>query len=119
MAENKNNSSSSVNVNVTPVSHNPFSAEPRTTPTTQYNPPDFMEKVITSILTFKDDLPNLIRKSVYLLVVLLLLSNCAILTYFNYKMGDMESRIFEEVKENRSKIMMVYNKIWKNSKNAE
>lgn len=106
---NKNNSSSKVNVNVTPPSpqNNPFpGARHHHDDPYGYNPPDFMKQMISSVLTFKDDIPNLLRKIAYTLTAFLVISNCVTLGFVYSSFNDMR----EEIRENRSKISSVYNK---------
>lgn len=104
---NKNNSSSKVNVNVTPQNTSPFpGGSSLNNDPYGYNPPDFMKQMISSVLTFKDDIPNLLRKIAYTLIAFIVISNCAMLG-FMYKSFD---NVHAEIKENRSKLFSVYNK---------
>ena len=104
---NKNNSMSKVNVNVTPQNNSPFPGGHHAHDDHYgYNPPDFMKQVISSILTFKDDIPNLLRKVAYTLTAFLVISNCVILGFMFSSFNEMK----DEIRENRSKITSVYNK---------
>lgn len=100
--ENKNNSSSQVHVNVTPQ-NTPFSAP---APDNSYNPPDFMKQVIASVLTFKDDIPNLLRRIAYVLIAFMLILHISS-SYFMYKAFE-EAK--SEIRENRAKVTSIYNK---------
>ena len=98
---------SKVNVNVTPQNNSPFPGGRHAHDDHyEYNPPDFMKQVISSILTFKDDIPNLLRKVAYTLTAFLVISNCVILGFMFSSFNEMK----DEIRENRSKITSVYNK---------
>lgn len=104
---NKNNSMSKVNVNVTPHDNSPFPGSRHSHDDLYgYNPPDFMKQMISSVLTFKDDIPNLLRKIAYTLIAFILITNCAMLCFVYRSFNEMG----DEIKENRSKITSVYNK---------
>jgi hypothetical protein len=104
---NKNNSSSKVNVNVTPQNNSPFpgSRYPHDDHY-GYNPPDFMKQMISSVLTFKDDIPNLLRRIAYTLIAFILITNCVMLGFVYRSFNELG----DEIRENRSKITSVYNK---------
>lgn len=105
---NKNNSTSKVNVNVTPQ-NNPFPGARHSSHDDPYgyNPPDFMKQMISSVLTFKDDIPNLLRKVAYTLIACLLISNVALLGFMYTSFNEMK----EEIRDNRTKITATYNKL--------
>ena len=105
---NKNNSTSKVNVNVTPQ-NSPFPGARHSSHEDPYgyNPPDFMKQMISSVLTFKDDIPNLLRKVAYTLITCLLISNVALLGFMYISFNDMKG----EIRDNRTKITTVYNKL--------
>lgn len=105
---NKNNSTSKVNVNVTPQ-NNPFPGARHSSHDDPYgyNPPDFMKQMISSVLTFKDDIPNLLRKVAYTLIACLLISNVALLGFMYTSFNEMK----EEIRDNRTKITSTYNKL--------
>lgn len=105
---NKNNSTSKVNVNVTPQ-NNPFPGARHSSHDDLYgyNPPDFMKQMISSVLTFKDDIPNLLRKVAYTLIACLLISNVALLGFMYTSFNEMK----EEIRDNRTKITSTYNKL--------
>ena len=104
---NKNNSTSKVNVHVTPHDNSPFPGGRHPHDDHYgYNPPDFMKQMISSVLTFKDDIPNLLRKIAYTLIAFILITNCAMLCFMYRSFNEMG----DEIKENRSKITSVYNK---------
>lgn len=112
---NKNNSTSKVNVNVTPQ-NNPFPGARHSSHDDHYgyNPPDFMKQMISSVLTFKDDIPNLLRKVAYTLIACLLISNVALLGFMYTSFNEMK----EEIRDNRTKITATYNKLRDVAKSA-
>lgn len=96
---NRSNSANSVNINVG------TSTSPQTPFTNYhggdtggnltYNPPSLMDQFIASVLAFKDDFPNFVRKLGYVLIICMVLTQIASSCYNYYLMSSLEKRVEE------------------------
>ena len=94
---NRSNSENNVNINVgTSTNPQPFptyqSSESQKLP---YNPPTFMDQFIASVLAFKDDFPNFVRKLGYVLIICMILTQVASSCYSFYLANSLEKRVIE------------------------
>lgn len=94
----RSNSENNVNINVGTSStpQTPFPNYQSTDATKlAYNPPSLMEQFIASVMAFKDDFPNFVRKLGYALIICMVLTQIASSCYNYYLMNSLEKRIEE------------------------
>lgn len=94
---NRSNSENNVNINVgTSTNPQPFpayqSSESQKLP---YTPPNIMEQFVASVLAFKDDFPNFVRKLGYVLIIFMILTQVASSCYSFYLANSLEKRVIE------------------------
>lgn len=92
------NSENNVNINVGTSStpQTPFPNYQSTDATKlAYNPPSLMEQFVASVMAFKDDFPNFVRKLGYVLIICMVLTQIASSCYNYYLMNSLEKRIEE------------------------
>lgn len=93
---NRSNSENSVHINVgTSTSpQTPFpnyqGSDAQKLP---YNPPSLMDQFVASVLAFKDDFPNFVRKLGYVLIVCIVLTQIASSFYNYYLMSSLEKQV--------------------------
>lgn len=96
---NRSNSANSVNINVgTSTSpQTPFTNYHGgdTSGNLTYNPPSLIDQFIASVLAFKDDFPNFVRKLGYVLIICMVLTQIASSCYNYYLMSSLEKRVEE------------------------
>ena len=93
---NRSNSENSVHINVgtSTTPQTPFpnyqGSDAQKLP---YNPPSLMDQFVASVLAFKDDFPNFVRKLGYVLIVCMVLIQIASSCYNYYLMSSLEKRV--------------------------
>ena len=58
-----------------------------------YNPPSLMDQFVASVLAFKDDFPNFVRKLGYVLIICVVLTQIVSSFYNYYLMSSLEKRV--------------------------
>ena len=93
---NRSNSENSVHINVgtstTPQTPFPSYQESDAQKLT-YNPPSLMDQFVASVLAFKDDFPNFVRKLGYVLIICVVLTQIVSSFYNYYLMSSLEKRV--------------------------
>lgn len=93
---NRSNSENSVHINVgtNTTPQTPFpnyqGGDAQKLP---YNPPSLMDQFVASVLAFKDDFPNFVRKLGYVLIVCIVLTHIASSFYNYYLMSSLEKQV--------------------------
>lgn len=94
--ENAGNSRNNINVNLSGNSNN--------------DKVDVTDKFLATLLVFKDDIPNHIRKLGYVLIIISIILNTILGSLLMWRMAYVESCITESNDGLRSKVMYIYNK---------
>lgn len=93
----RSNSENNVNINVgtstSPQTPFPSYQQGVDTGKLPYNPPTLMDQFIASVLAFKDDFPNFVRKLGYVLIICMVLTQLASSLYNYYLMSSLEKRV--------------------------
>ena len=91
----RSNSENNVNINVgTATNPHPFpSYQGGDMQKLPYEPPSLMEQFVASVLAFKDDFPNFVRKLGYALIICMVLTQITSSLYNYYLMSSLEKRV--------------------------
>lgn len=93
---NRSNSENSVHINVgtSTTPQTPFpNYQGGDTQKLPYSPPSLMDQFVASVLAFKDDFPNFVRKLGYVLIICMVLTQIASSCYNYYLMSSLEKRV--------------------------
>lgn len=71
---------------------------------------DFTDKFIATVLTFKEDIPNHIRRLGYILIVISIILNSILGSLLIWRLSFIENSINESNSALKSKVMYIYNK---------
>lgn len=93
--QNAGNSKNNINVNLSGANNDKM---------------DMTDKFVASILTFKEDIPNHIRRLGYILIIISIILNSILGSLLIWKLSDIEESVSKSNDALKSKVIYIYNK---------